>query len=147
MEPMAYCVPDLRFSFGQFSLIPARQLLLRNGNPVRLGARAMTILTALVERRGELVTKDALIAATWPKLYVHESNLKVNMAKLRRSLGDTQKEPIFVATVIGRGYRFVAPVAILPSPSVPPAPARASAVPVSTAAKLAAPDADHHFAP
>src|SRR5262249_17443700 len=50
------------------------------------------------------------MAAAWPKLFVHESNLKVNMANLRRSLGDTQKEPTYVATVIGRGYRFVAPV-------------------------------------
>ncbi|MBV8189281.1 MAG: winged helix-turn-helix domain-containing protein, partial [Alphaproteobacteria bacterium] len=72
----------------------------------------MTILTALVERPGELVTRDELMAAAWPKLFVHESNLKVNMANLRRSLGDTQKEPTYVATVVGRGYRFVAPVEI-----------------------------------
>jgi predicted ATPase/DNA-binding winged helix-turn-helix (wHTH) protein len=100
------------FSFGQFSLIPARQLLLRNGIPIRVGSRALTILTTLVEHRGELVTRDELMAAAWPKLFVHESNLKVNMANLRRSLGDTQKEPIYVATVIGRGYRFVAPIEI-----------------------------------
>jgi predicted ATPase/DNA-binding winged helix-turn-helix (wHTH) protein len=100
------------FSFGQFSLIPARQILLRNGIPMRVGSRALSILTALVERRGELVTRDELMAAAWPKLFVHESNLKVNMANLRRSLGDTQKEPTYVATVIGRGYRFVAPVEI-----------------------------------
>jgi predicted ATPase/DNA-binding winged helix-turn-helix (wHTH) protein len=107
--------PDQRdptFSFGPFRLIPARQLLLRNGVPVRLGSRALTILTALVERRGELVTRDELMAAAWPKLFVHESNLKVNMANLRHSLGDAQKEPTYVATVIGRGYRFVASVEI-----------------------------------
>jgi predicted ATPase/DNA-binding winged helix-turn-helix (wHTH) protein len=100
------------FSFGQFRLIPARQILLRNGIPIRLGSRALTILTTLVERRGELVTRDELMAAAWPKLFVHESNLKVNMANLRRSLGDTQKEPTYVATVVGRGYRFVAPVEV-----------------------------------
>src|SRR5262245_16367874 len=104
--------PDRTFSFGPFRLIPARQLLLRNGIPVRVGSRALMILTTLVERRGELVSRDELMAAAWPKLFVHESNLKVNMANLRRSLGDTQKEPIYVATVIGRGYRFVAPVEI-----------------------------------
>jgi predicted ATPase/DNA-binding winged helix-turn-helix (wHTH) protein len=112
MEPTAECRADRMYSFGEFSLIPARQLLLRNGMPVRLGSRALTILTILVERRGELVTRDELMAAAWPKLFVHESNLKVNMANLRRSLGDTQKEPIYVATVISRGYRFVAPVKV-----------------------------------
>jgi len=112
MEPAAYRPADRTFSFGQFSLTPTRQLLLRNGTPIRLGSRALTILTALVERQGELVTKDELMAAAWPKLFVHESNLKVNMANLRRALGDIQKEPIYVATVIGRGYRFVAPVEI-----------------------------------
>lgn len=105
-------MPDRTFSFGEFSLTPARQLLLRNGAPIRLGSRALTILTALVERRGELVTRDELMAIAWPKLFVHESNLKVTMANLRRSLGDTQKAPIYVATVIGRGYRFVASVEI-----------------------------------
>jgi len=98
------------FSFGQFSLIPTRQLLLRNGIPIRVGSRALAILATLVERRGELVTRDELMTAAWPKLFVHESNLKVNMANLRRALGDTQKEPSYIATVIGRGYRFVAPV-------------------------------------
>jgi len=104
--------PDRTFSFGPFCLIPVRQLLLRNGISVRLGSRALTILTAVVERRGELVTRDELMAAAWPNLFVHESNLKVNMASLRRSLGDAHKEPTYIATVIGRGYRFVAPVEI-----------------------------------
>ena len=104
--------PDRTFLFGPFRLIPARQLLLRDGAPIRLGSRALTILAALVERRGELVTKDELMAIAWPRLFVHESNLKVNMANLRRSLGDAQKEPIYVATVYGRGYQFVASVAI-----------------------------------
>jgi len=110
MDPTSHFPADQTFSFGEFSLIPARQVLLRNGTPIRVGSRALAILTTLVKRRGELVTRDELMAAAWPKLFVHESNLKVNMANLRRSLGDTQKEPIYVATVIGRGYRFVAPV-------------------------------------
>jgi DNA-binding winged helix-turn-helix (wHTH) protein len=104
--------PDRTFLFGPFRLIPARQILLRDGASIRVGSRALTILAALVERRGELVPKDELMAIAWPRLFVHESNLKVNMANLRRSLGDAQKEPIYVATVHGRGYQFVASVAI-----------------------------------
>lgn len=52
------------------------------------------------------------MAVAWPKVFVHESNLKVNIANLRRSLCDTQKQPIYIATVIGRGYQFVASVEI-----------------------------------
>jgi DNA-binding winged helix-turn-helix (wHTH) protein len=52
------------------------------------------------------------MATAWPKLFVHESNLKVNIANLRRSLCDTQRQPIYIATVIGRGYQFVASVEI-----------------------------------
>jgi predicted ATPase/DNA-binding winged helix-turn-helix (wHTH) protein len=118
MEPTAYRAADRTFSFGQFRLIPARQLLLRNGVPIRLGSRALSILTTLVERRGELVSREELMATAWPKLFVHESNLRVNMASLRRSLGDTQKQPIYVATVVGRGYRFVAPVEISASVNI-----------------------------
>lgn len=104
--------PDLAFSFGPFRLVPARQLLLRDDVPIRVGARALTLLIALVENRGSLVTRDELMATAWPKLFVHESNLKVNIANLRRSLCDTQRQPIYIATVIGRGYQFVASVEI-----------------------------------
>ena len=98
------------WTFGRFSLIPTRQLLLRDGAPVALGSRALEILTILVRRSGELVSKNDLIAEVWPDTFVDESNLKVNVCLLRRSLGDTQKPPNYIATVAGRGYRFVAPV-------------------------------------
>jgi predicted ATPase/DNA-binding winged helix-turn-helix (wHTH) protein len=102
--------PERIFTFGRFRLIPARQLLLRDGVPIPVGSRVLDLLTTLVQRSGELVTKDELIAATWPDVFVHDSNLKVNMCSLRRSLGDTQKRPTYVATIPGRGYRFVAAV-------------------------------------
>jgi DNA-binding winged helix-turn-helix (wHTH) protein len=103
------------WSFGRFRLIPARQLLLRDGVPVRIGSRALDILTILVRRGGELIDKNELIAAVWPDTFVDESNLKVNVCSLRRSLGDTQKPPQYIATVAGRGYRFVAPVQVGPA--------------------------------
>ncbi|MEZ0220055.1 MAG: winged helix-turn-helix domain-containing protein [Tardiphaga sp.] len=102
--------PGRAFVFGRFRLIPAQQLLLRDGVPIPLGSRALDLLLALVQRGGEVVSKDELIAAAWPDVFVHESNLKVNMCSLRRTLGDTQKQPTYVATVPGRGYRFVAAV-------------------------------------
>src|SRR5262245_41973311 len=90
---------EVIFSFGPFRLVPRRQLLLLDGQPVRLGGRAFELLQLMVLRSGELVSKDELIAAAWPDIFVHDSNLKVNMSSLRRSLGDTQIEPVYIATV------------------------------------------------
>ncbi|WP_428662737.1 ATP-binding protein [Reyranella sp.] len=98
------------YTFGSFRLLPARQLLVLDGSAVRLGGRAFELLHLLVRRSGELITKDELMTAAWPDIFVHESNLKVNIHSLRRSLGDTQKQPTYIATIAGRGYRFVAPV-------------------------------------
>jgi len=97
-------------SFGPFRLIPRRQLLLLDERPVRLGGRAFELLQLLVARCGELVSKDELMAAAWPGIFLHDSNLKVNMSSLRRSLGDTQIEPVYIATVARRGYKFIADV-------------------------------------
>src|SRR6516165_12835533 len=75
-------------TFGPFRFHPARHLLLEGETLVRLGSRALEILAALVERPGELVTKDELTARVWPNTIVEESNLKVNVAALRRALGE-----------------------------------------------------------
>src|ERR1700754_4851195 len=99
---------ELVFSFGPFRLIPRRHLLIRDGRSVKLGGRSFELLHLLVQRNGQLVRKDELMAAAWPDTFVHESNLKVNISSLRRALGDTQTQPTFVATIAGRGYRFVA---------------------------------------
>ncbi|WP_316188061.1 MULTISPECIES: ATP-binding protein [unclassified Bradyrhizobium] len=103
---------ELTFSFGPFRLVPGRQLLLLDERPVKLGGRAFELLRLLVQRRGELVSKNDLTAAAWPGTFVHDSNLKVNMWSLRRSLGDTQIEPIYIATVARRGYKFIADVRV-----------------------------------
>lgn len=101
---------ELVFSFGPYRLVPSRQLLLFERYPIKLGGRAFELLRLLVQRRGEIVTKEELVAAAWPGIFVHEANLKVNMSNLRRLLGDTKLSPTYVATLVGRGYRFVAPV-------------------------------------
>jgi predicted ATPase/DNA-binding winged helix-turn-helix (wHTH) protein len=108
-------------SFGPFRLLAAERLLLEGDNPVRLGGRAFDILAALVERRGEVVGKEALIALAWPQTFVEESNLKIQVSALRRALGDGQGGHRYVATVPGRGYKFVAPVR-LEQPSRAPLP-------------------------
>jgi predicted ATPase/DNA-binding winged helix-turn-helix (wHTH) protein len=103
---------DTVYCFGLFRLFPERQLLLLRNQPVKLGGRSFELLRLLVQRRGSLVRKEELVAAAWPNTFVHESNLKVNINSLRRSLGDVLTSPVYIATVSGQGYRFVAPVEI-----------------------------------
>jgi DNA-binding response OmpR family regulator len=79
-------------AFGPFHLLPTRRLLLRAGKPVRLGSRALEILITLIERPGELVSKTELIARVWPDTFVEEGNLKVQVAGLRRALGDSPRQ-------------------------------------------------------
>jgi predicted ATPase/DNA-binding winged helix-turn-helix (wHTH) protein len=98
------------FAFGPFVLNPEQQKLVEDQTPVALGGRALDILTALVERPGAVLTKNELIARAWPNLIVEEGNLKVNIAALRRALGEKAGSLQYIATVTGRGYRFVAPV-------------------------------------
>jgi DNA-binding winged helix-turn-helix (wHTH) protein len=95
------------FRFGPFTLQPERQMLLKDGCSIRIGGRALDILTILVERPGEVVCKRELVARVWPDTLVEEANLKVNVAGLRRILGDHPVSPQYIATVVGRGYRFV----------------------------------------
>ncbi len=97
-------------SFGPYRLLAAQRLLLEGDQPVRLGSRAFDILASLVERAGEVVGKEELIARAWPKTYVEEANLKIQVSALRRALGDGQGGHRYVITVPGRGYNFVAPV-------------------------------------
>ena len=102
---------DVVYRFGAYELMARRHLLAHDSGPVRVGSRSLAILTLLVERAGELVTKEELMAAGWPDVFVHEANLKVTVSNLRRALGDTAPRPTYVATVPGRGYRFIAQVA------------------------------------
>jgi predicted ATPase/DNA-binding winged helix-turn-helix (wHTH) protein len=103
-------------SFGPFRLLAAQRLLLEGDRPVRLGSRAFDILTTLVERAGEVVSRDELIARAWPQTFVEESNLKIQVSALRRALGDGQGGHRYVLTVPGRGYNFVAPIALREGP-------------------------------
>jgi DNA-binding winged helix-turn-helix (wHTH) protein len=100
------------FSFGPFRLFPSQRLLLEGNRKVYIGSRAFDILSTLVERAGEVVGKDELIARVWLKACVDESNLKTQVSALRRALGEARACRHYIVTVSGRGYNFVAPVSI-----------------------------------
>lgn len=100
------------FSFGPFQLFPSRRLLLKRNRAVQIGGRAFDILTILVERAGEIVGKEELIARGWPNVFVDDSNLKTQVSLLRRVLGEGRSGRCHIVTVSGRGYNFVAPVRV-----------------------------------
>jgi DNA-binding winged helix-turn-helix (wHTH) protein len=102
--------PESGFAFGPFHLLARQRLVLMRGRPLRLGGRALDVLVTLVERAGELVSKDELMARVWPDTFVEGDNLRAQIAALRRALGDGCDGARYVATVVGRGYWFVAPV-------------------------------------
>src|SRR6476619_5314911 len=110
-------------SFGPFRLLAAQRLLLEDDNPVRVGSRALDILTALVERPGELVGKEELMARVWRDTFVEEGNLKFQVGALRRALGDGRGGRRYIATSAGQGYRVVAPVAVSQAPTAAALPA------------------------
>jgi len=109
-------------SFGRFELRTAQREVLIDGKPVALGARAFDVLVVLVERRERLVTKDELFDLVWPGLAVGDNNLVVQVGTLRRLLGADM-----VATIPGRGYRFVAPSAPPLDGTAVPEPAQSAA--------------------
>jgi DNA-binding winged helix-turn-helix (wHTH) protein/predicted ATPase len=81
------------------------------GRAVALRPKAFRVLRHLVERPGVLVTKDELLDLVWPGVHVGDAVLKGCVREIRRALGDDPSAPRFIATVHGRGYRFIAPVA------------------------------------
>jgi predicted ATPase/DNA-binding winged helix-turn-helix (wHTH) protein len=106
---------DLRF--GDFRLIERERALAGPNGPVVLAGAAYELLRVLLARPGELVSKSDLLDAAWPGVVVEENTLQVHMSALRKALGQG-----FVATVHGRGYRYVGPepVADEETPVSPP---------------------------
>src|SRR5215468_10685028 len=96
-------------AFGSFRLLPVQRVLLEGDQPIRLGSRAFEILFALIERSGDVVGKEELLARVWPNTIVEEATLRVHIAALRKVLG-CDSSGRYVENVSGRGYRFVAPV-------------------------------------
>src|SRR5262245_30813810 len=98
--------------FGPFRLLPNKRLLLLSDNPVRLSGPALDILMALVERPGELVTREELMSKVWRGMLVEPAKVTTHIAALRRALGDGAESCRYLVTVPGRGYLFVAPVEV-----------------------------------
>lgn len=81
-----------------------------DGAVQQLNPRAFDVLLFLLERAGEVVTKDEILAAVWPDAFVEENNLTQQISAIRKAVGDSAREHKHIATIPGRGYCFVAPV-------------------------------------
>ncbi len=111
--------------FGRFRFDRCGGLLFRctedgRYQPVSIGARALAVLEVLIERPGDLVTKDAIMRAAWAGTVVEEGNLTVQISTLRRTLDDGSDAGSCIQTVSGKGYRFVRSVT-RPDESLPAA--------------------------
>ena len=102
--------PSRQLRFPPFRLDPDNASLWRGTTEVRLTPKAFAVLHCLVERHGQLVTKDALLERVWPGTVVGDAVLKVCVREIRKAIGDRVGAPRFVATVHRRGYRFIADV-------------------------------------
>ncbi len=99
--------------FGPFQLLLGSKQLLRDGMPVAMGGRALELLAILVEQQGKVVGKQELLTRAWPNLFVEEANLRVQMAALRRVLGDGQDGQRYIVNAARIGYSFVAPIRLI----------------------------------
>ena len=106
-------MPDKKVRFHDFELDYGRFQLCRGGSPVRLEGLPLQLLMFLVEKRGQLVTREQIASELWSKdVFVDvEQGINTAIRKIRRALADDADEPQYLQTVVGRGYRFVAPAA------------------------------------
>jgi TolB-like protein len=87
--------------------------------PVEIGSRSLAVLRVLLERPGDLLSRDEIMVAAWPGTVVEDNNLTVQISTLRRVLDQDRAQGGCIQTVAGRGYRFVAPVTRV-EPASPP---------------------------
>jgi len=98
------------YEFGPFRADGVRRLLFRDSQTVPLTSKAFDTLLVLILNRDRVLEKDELLKTIWPNSFVEEANLAQNVSALRKALGESPGEHRYIATVPGRGYRFVADV-------------------------------------
>lgn len=106
---------DHALAFGSYKFIPQRcELLAGDGRCIALGLRATLVLQALIAAGGRILSQQELLAQVWPGQEVHEGNLRVQIAALRKALADARE---LIGTVAGRGYLFAGRVRVEPLPA------------------------------
>jgi len=130
--------PSRRLMLGEWSVDPARDVLARAGESIKLEPKAMEVLVFLAGRPGTVVAQRDLEAAVWRDVIVTPQSVYQAIAQLRRVLGDDARQPRYIETVPRRGYRLVAPVEWVedvPAPAIASRPAETAAVPTPAASR------------
>lgn len=102
--------PSASLVFSRFRMVPHRRELLADGEPIKLGGRAFDVLMVLIEARGAVVSKDAIMSRVWPGRIVEENALQSHISALRAAFGP---ERDLIRTVSGRGYQFTGEIRAL----------------------------------
>src|SRR6266700_7539297 len=115
--PDATQTPAVR-RFGAFEVNLQSGELRKNGMRLRLSGQPFQVLTVLLERRGEVVTREELHSQLWPAdtFVDFDHGLNNAVARIREVLDDSSDAPRYVETIPRRGYRFIAPVSSFHSP-------------------------------
>src|SRR5450432_4883498 len=111
--------PLQRVRFGLFEVDNGRGVLTRQGVRLKLQEQPFRILLMLLQRHGEIVTREQFRTALWPEgTHVNfDGSLNAALKKLRSTLQDDAENPRFIETVPRQGYRFLAPVHVVPNPA------------------------------
>ncbi len=102
---------EQRIIFDSFSLDLVNECLWQGSKAIKLRPKAFAVLNYLLERPGQLVTKEELLNSIWPETFVSDAVLKVTIRQLREALDDDPKSPRFIETAHRRGYRFIGQIA------------------------------------
>lgn len=104
--------PEIKelYEFGPFQLDASRRIVKRDRELLPLTSKAFETLLILVRNRDRTLLKDELMKALWPDTFVEEVNLAQNISALRKALGETPGQNLYIATIPGKGYRFVGEV-------------------------------------
>jgi len=110
--------------FGTFHLDLKKEELFKDGTRVKLQGKVYQALLALLQKPGEIVTREELRMQLWPpNTHVnYDANVNTTVNKLRQALGDSADQPAFLDTIPRRGYSFIAPIEFLDRPAAPQAP-------------------------
>ncbi len=108
------------FGIGDWTVEPSLDRLSRGETQVPLDPKAMSVLSHLAARAGEVVSGDALIASVWHGRPMSDNGVYQCIARLRKALGDDPHAPIYIETIPKKGYRLIAPVAAVAPPDAPP---------------------------
>jgi adenylate cyclase len=118
MSQISSATPSL-LRIADLRVDPALDEICRAGHTIKLEPKAMQLLMCLAERAGEVVSVDELLDLVWKDVVVSPDSVYAAVAALRRTLGDDPKTPKYIANVVRRGYRLIAPVSPWVDPVAP----------------------------